>query len=158
MITGTKVLPFVVVHGDKKMLLGPTFNNSRQGESILFGKNRILEAMAYPDVYGFQVKYAKSDSGQYEGIQVMFIAVDKNGTPLLDIAQATIDDATAPHGGIFGAGHPNQPEPALLWICCIDWFALMIAIIETMKDEPIEWPNPDDDYEPDDPLPPGGMP
>jgi hypothetical protein len=34
----------------------------------------------------------------------------------------------------------------------------MIAIYEAMKDEPIEWPDLDDDYEPDDPLPPGGMP
>lgn len=148
----------MVVYGDKKMLLNPAFQNTRSGQSILFGKNRILEAMAYKEVHGFQVKYAKSESDQYEGIQVMFIAVDKSGVPLLDIAQATIDAPLVPHGGILGAGHPNQPEPALLWICCIDWYALMIAIIETMKDEPIEWPDPDDDYEPDDPLPPGGMP
>ena len=158
MITGSKPLPFTVVYGNTKMLFDPAFQNTRSGQSILFGKSRLLEAMEYPEVYGFQVKFAKSESGQYEGIQVMFIAVNKNGTPLLDIAQATIDEPDEPHGGIFGGGHPNQPEPAYLWWCCIDWYALMIAILEAMKDEPIEWPDPDDDYEPDDPLPPGGIP
>lgn len=158
MITGKKVLPFTIVYGDKKMLLNPAFQNSRQGESILFGKNRIMEAMAYPEVHGFQVKYAKSESDTYPGIQVMFIATDKAGVPLLDIAQATIDDPNEHHGGILGVGHPNQPEPALLWFCCLNWAGLQGILYDFLKTLPINWNDPDDDYLPDDPLPPGGMP
>ena len=158
MITGTKPFPFTVVYGETKLLLDPSLQNTRQGESILFGKARLLEVMAIPEAYGFRVKYMKSESDTYSGIQVVMVAVNKAGVPILDIAQAAIDDPLAHHGGIFGIGYPNQPEPQYFILCCIDWVALYIAIYEAMKDEPIEWPDLDDDYDPDDPLPPGGFP
>lgn len=128
MITGKKALPFVVVYGETKQMLGSTFANSRQGESILFGKNRLLEIMDQKDAVGFEVKYVKSSTDAYDGIQVMMVAVDKYGVPLLDIPAATIDDDEISHGGIWGVGHPNQPEPSYLWICCIDWSYILLLI------------------------------
>lgn len=128
MITGKKALPFAVVYGDEKMLLLPNMANSRQGQSIVFGKDRLLELMSYKEVVGFKVVYTKSATDAYAGIQVMLVAVDKTGKSLLDIAAATLDDPDNVHGSVWGVGHPNQPEPAYFQICCIDWTYIYLLI------------------------------
>ena len=132
MITGKKVLPFVAVYGQPKMLFDPDFDNTRQGESILFGKNRIMDIMNQKGAVGLKVKYVKSSTAAYDGIQVMMVAVDKYGAPLLDIPAATIDDDQVIHGSIYGIGHQNQPEPSLLWVCCIDWSYILLLVLQEM--------------------------
>lgn len=128
MITGKKALPFTVVYGDEKMLLQPNMANSRQGQSIVFGKDRLLELMSAKEVVGFKVVYTKSATDAYAGIQVMLVAVDKTGAPLLDIAAALVEDPKKWHGSVWGVGMPNQPEPAYLQVCCIDWAYIYLLV------------------------------
>ena len=142
MLRATKSLPYTVVYGDPKLLLfDPGFQNTRDGQSILFGKNRLLELMTYKEVEGFKVIYTKSSTDAYEGIQVMMVAVNKRGETLVDIEAATEEDADAVHGSIWGMGYPNQPEPEYFHLCCIDWSYILLLILQELLNKEMLTPD-----------------
>ena len=127
-LTGSKPHPFTVVYGDERVLLDPSFDNEKKGVEILFGKSRLLELMSYPEVYGFRVHYFQSDSEAYAGQQVVFVAVGKDGLPLLDIATAYANAPEEVHGSIWGIGMPQQPGAEAWSALPIDWGYIYLLV------------------------------